>query len=294
MQRFPVVIPGQRCRRASLPYHSLAERAHELQSQLDAEPAPHATPHAHTLEGLTVPEIYDKLYLDFFEERSRRKNSERNANALQRAWTWCVDNKVDFGTYVAANMTLMRDKTLRYGFQPNMLSGVNAQKRYHGYMARTNRQFRHGHRSARIQTDTWLGRTRVAAVLTETAVAEIYVGANLNDCATTWEEAMVSAGGLCVEWKSLTNRRGKAWVELCKLWNTERAESERQLMILHAAWNVAQGLQPGLPERIGYTEFLWPSFLSLMQEILPERRVREKVDLSDVDVVQWGKGLVDG
>lgn len=281
MQRFPVVIPGQRCRRASLPHHSLAERVHELQSELDEEPIQDAGA------------IYDKLYLELLGEESRRKPSPRNKAMLTRAWAWCEDNKVDFGTYVAANMTLLRTSSKRR-FQPNMLSGANAQNRYHGYMARANRRYRHGHRDAFAATETWLGRTRVNAVLSETSIAEIYVGANLNDCPTTWEEAMGAADTLCAEWTSLTNRRGKVWVEISKLWDSKRAESERQLMIVSAAWNVAQGIQPGLPERIGYTEFQWPAFLSLMQEILPERRVREKVDLSDVDVLLWGKGLVDG
>ena len=275
MERTPV-NSSRSAKRARLPYHSLAERLEELRLEVDREP-----------DALFVGRLYDHLYRAHFDKPSRRDPSNMRTNTiLGRVFSWCLQHDVDVATYIAANMTLLKPRLGRHGFQPNMLSGENAAMRYNGYLSRANKRYRRGTHEVFIGSETWLGRTREQLAMAEETVADYFVRLNLKDRDVTWDEA-IEVCEVSDAWIEFTNGRG-AWRTFAKLYDSKRPEQERRLMQLRAAWAVAQGLRSGLPNRIGFTEFSWPAFLDLMRQVLPAPR--PMVSVGDVDDLgdTWG------
>lgn len=259
----------------SLPFRSLSERIRDLEAELDRVP-----------DARFQQRIYDQLYLLHFGKPSRAKPSLKTNEIFGRLASWCARNEVDFATFIAANMTLLKPRLKRYGFQPNMLRGENAERRYNGYLARANRRYRCGSHSVFAGTETWVGRIRADLVETESEIADVFVRANLGGEPTTWEQAVACCEHTAV-WVEFAKKRG-AWTTLVSFYGSDRPVEEQKLAQLRAAWSVAQGLQHGLPDRIGFTEFTWSGFLDLMRQVLPEPKTRSAVDLGEVDVTVWG------
>lgn len=275
MERTPVTS-SRNAKRARLPYHSLAERLEELRREVDREP-----------DATFVGRLYDHLYRTHFDRPSRRDPSNMRTNTiLGRVFSWCLQNEVDVATYIAANMTLLKPRLGRHGFQPNMLSGDNAAMRYNGYLSRANKRYRRGTHEVFIGSETWLGRTREQLVMAEEAVADYFVRLNLRGIDVTWDAA-VEVCEVTDAWIEFTNHRG-AWRTFAQLYDSKRPEQERRLMQLRAAWAVSQGLRTGLPNRIGFTEFSWPAFLDLMRQVLPDPRPMVSVGAVDDLGDAWG------
>lgn len=274
LDRTPVAADAPK--RAKLPYQSLAERLAEHRKQTDRSPDP-----------TFVGRLYDHLYQLHFDRPSRRRSDDLRTNAiLGRVFSWCVMHDVDVATYIAANMTLLKDRLGRHSFQPNMLSGEKAANRYNGYLSRANKRYRRGTHEVFVGSETGIGRLREQLALSEESVAEYYVRVNLRGVTVTWEDA-IDCADVTSEWVDFTNHRG-CWRSLAEVYGQDRPAQEFRLMQLRAAWSVAQGLQNGLPNRIGFTEFSWRAFLDLMQQVLPERKPAPAgVDLTDIGDT-WG------
>lgn len=277
VNRQPVLDATHR-ERASLPYFSLSERVRDLEHELDRI-APE------DLQG----KIYDQLYRLHFGRRSFRRNDNmRHNTALGRAYRWCLENEVDFATFVAANMTLLGDRCGRYGFQPNMLSGENAIRRYNGYVARANRRYRRGNRDA-FGGKTWIGLIRQRATATETEIGDLFVHTNLSGGSLTWEDAcdLVERSE---EWSDLQQRRG-AYLRIADLYGKYRADRERTLVTWKAVWNVAQGLRHGLPDHFGFTEMTWSFFLDFARSHLPDAPAAASFDMPFAGIIDWRSRL---
>lgn len=275
MQRRPVrSASGTVVERAALPTPCLSQRILDLQAEADAEPE-------------AIGRLYDKLFLKHFGFPSPRRASTRANIAFGRVFAWCTRHGVRIADYIAANMLLLKPRLGRHTFQPLMLSGERAERRYNGVLGRANRRFQSGSMRVFDDRETWLGRLRAAVCVSEQDVAEVYVEVNLAGEELSWADAagMVETTD---EWRQF-QRRGLAFHDLIVRYGIVAAEREALLASLRAAWAVAERLEHGLPDKIAYHRFSWPAFVRLLRYLgfAPKRTEQVLVPLC-VGGSQWG------
>jgi len=256
---------------------SIAERLHALEASIDEAD-----------EDETVEEAYARLYQEFFGRKPRLGKSVQHARAFERVRELTSSGDIDASTYIAGNMWAMRDYAdkLPYGFQPSMLSGEKALRRYHAYLGHLRRRYRHGRHSGK-NTHTERGRLRRQLFEAEHEIAEWFVAGRIDGGDGTWDEAVdyVNPGP---EWRAANgNRGGATYHKLCAVFGTKGLARERELATLRAACAIAEQHQHRLADRIGASAFDWPAFARLLQRILPKPEPVASADLSEIPGRTW-------
>lgn len=280
MQRTPA-IAGPDDEIYESPHSSLSQRLVALRDRLDSHP-------------VLIGEIYDALYLKHFGVPSRRKRSTTNNLAFGRVFAWCLNHEVAVADYIAANMLLLRDRyPLRaksgrvINFTPGVLVGSKAEARYNGVLRRANSRHRQGTTDVFDATETWLGRIRSNLFQAEYDVAEVFVSAHLDGRSPSWRDV---SGDVETnqDWRDFYAGRG-AFASVANSYSRERAVTELMFAQLRAAWCVAEGVQHGLADRVGFSDFNWPDFSRLMCYVRDQRPKRERVDVTPHSGSSWGK-----
>lgn len=257
---------------------SLSQKLVELHTELNRLPE-------------SAEKVYDRLFALHLGEPSRRKDTPRNRALLERAQAWCAQHRVSFADYISANLILLRTRgwsperksarsytrkgrTFRVRIVPSWLLGAAAERRYNGVLGRANRRYQTGSTLV-FPRATWIGCIRENLFYAEFGAGELFVSLRLAGDPITWEEAVALTTPNNPDWSDFQRQVGR-FTQLVTLVNQQRAVAERDFARLRAAWSVAQRVQPGLADRIGFTEFSWPAFADILAYATEDRRARRE------------------
>lgn len=242
--------------------------------------------------------LYDRLFILHFGRQSMRRNTPRNVSALSRIATWCAQHRVNVADYISANFILLSTrgvntfkktkptddetpepskrpkgkKRWRVRIVPAWLSGPTAERRYNGVLGRANRRFQVGSISA-FTNETWIGRLRENLFYAESGAGELFVSLRLAGDPITWAQAVELTKPSNPDWADFQHRVG-CFSVMANLLGEQRATAEARFAALRAAWSVAERVQPGLADRIGFTEFSWSAFADVLAYATESRRAR--------------------
>ena len=226
--------------------------------------------------------LYDELHRQHFGKPSRRRRTHRNDVIFGRLLSFMLTEEVDPTTFISANMEMLRERCANspYGFQPNMLSGEKARARYNIYIRRANRRYHRGRADAFAST-TALGIFRLELAVSEGEVAGYYVHAGLSGDLVSWEEA-IAASSPTQTW--LDAQQGRS-----KYGTTFNLDHERRLATLTAAVAVSESVETGLSTRIGFDDWSWEAYRTLVCRLFPPVEPAP-VDLRGIPGLVYGAG----
>lgn len=226
---------------------------------------------------------------DFFFRRpdqlrtaKQRQYYRRAVAAAERAADTCRARGLDLATFITAQMDtfaamrargehawIRRAKT----FPVNWLSGKGALPRYRVYLTIAYRQMRRARADA-LDHCTTLGRLREQLAADEEAVAAEFCRAWRTDGTATWD-ASVAAVQPSDTWRAVTARQQapvaavrQHYRRLRTRYGEARLVQEHRLATLRSAFALAETVQHGLPDRIGFTDWSWPSFARLLTRVV--------------------------
>lgn len=221
-------------------------------------------------DGESVEETYTRLHQEFFGRRPRHGASARHAKAFETVRN--LPPEIDRETYIAGNMWAMQAfaKESPYGFQPMMLSGERAMRRYHAYLGQMRRRFRHGRHTAKT-SHTERGRLRRELFETEHEIAEWFVSARVAGKQTTWSDAVSYVNPGAVWTAAHKGGPVDTYHRLCSVFGTQAVPREAVYATLRVACAIAEQYEHRLADRIGVRVFDWPAFADLVARILPSQ-----------------------
>lgn len=237
------------------------------------------------------PESAEAVYTRLFRETFGKKpfiDHERHRSTIARVAKSCADQGIDLETYIAGNLWAMKrwaEANPRIGFQPTHLSGENALRRYHAYLGRLSRRFRHAKHEA-TAGESPASFLRRQLFLGEYAVAEHFVAAYVASGEADWKAAVLGADPN-QHWLALEERDRSAYQRACGLFGTSQYRREREFARLRAAAALAETYQHGLADRIGFTSFEWADFAKLVRRIVGAPKPTSAPDLAEVPGVAW-------
>lgn len=255
--------------------HSLSELLFAAEREIDTQ-----------RDRETVEDTYRRLYRDFFGRAPRHGQSvmhERGFDAVK-----ALPDDVDRETYIAGNMWAMRDfaNASRFGFQPMMLSGERAMRRYHAYLGRLRRRYRCGKHTSN-NTSNELGKVRRQLFEGEHAVAEWFVAGRVAGRVERWEDAVAYVSPSDVWTAAHGYGPKRTYHRLCTTVGTRRLAAECAYATLRAASAIAEQYQHRLADRIGVRGFDWGAFADLIQTTVQPRAGGDAPDLTEVSGKAW-------
>lgn len=222
---------------------------------------------AHGLDlDVEMPELYARVYELYFGRRPVMASvqSPSRASILSRLRVFCIREDIDVTFWIAANMAAMQQacKTgrvgaMRSGFQPNMLVGEGARRRYNIAITKLSKL-------RRVVVEELLlkySRARVQhkLVACEQSVGEMYVASWVIGKPMTWLEAR-RAVKTSLEWRGM-----------------QRDSALARYVMLQAAFYVVSRYKVGLADYVGLQgEFSWEALARLMRDVFGGRTVQEK------------------
>jgi len=285
---------------ARLPYRSdAASLAQEADKELEALSV-------ETIDESQFREIYVHLYQLHFRSTPRLRSPKKDPKTdliFSRVYSWCVFNDADPATYITANMHGMtrwldekRKTNRKITFQPNMLSGPNAIRRYEIYVSMANRRKRGDVDGYDYRTVE--GHRRAEFLLTEQEVARRYVAAAIAGSPCEWFDAIEETRErdlLDPEWealyrwsrgKPLDDRSAHTVDSLICCYGKSGLRTELEAYRSLAAVYVARTYRADLPDVVGCDVFSWDALIELLMAL--PRRSSRPVDLSRVSGTLWG------
>lgn len=237
-----------------------------------------------------APETPEALYVRLCREatgQTPRLVTDRQRAVFTAVVKSCAEQGIDLATYIAGNIWALRRwlaTHTRIGFQPTLLSGENALRRYHAYLGHLSRHFKRARHGANVG-ETPAATFRRQLFLGEFAFGEAFVAQFLAFGEATVASAIEEADPN-EKWLGLETQRKSAYHAACVLFGAKGLKLERECARLNAAAAVAETYQHGLADRIGFTEFTWLGLARLIKRLVPTR-TRERVELSDVEGAVW-------
>ncbi len=245
-------------------------------------------------EGVMDPlEVYAVLYEKHFGRRPSAAHLEaaRTVRILYRVQAYCRASDIELAMYIGAQMRGMKKGgfPVRFGrsigFQPNMLLGEKALRRYDIDVQKGRKRFQSPVENVH-DSDTMVGKLMDLFTLDEMEVAEYFVHATLVGEDVTWGRAIKQTHP-SEEWY------GVDLVE--RGWPGTRALSAlrqdfthtvvfgcKEVGRLRAAVSIAAQVKPGLADRIGASVFEWPAFADMLLDRFGPKIRRPAPDLSGV------------
>ena len=228
-----------------------------------------------------IPNLYCRLHEKHFGRLPSKKSIETRmaVNTFVRLRKFCKKTGADPITFVTAQMhgmkSLLKDNE-QMSFQPTMLSGKNAVKRYNIYISIAARRQRT--LSDTLDSETTLDKLLSMLTLNEEIVAEYYVASILIGEAIDWDDAIDEVEP-DDDWVAINselvnlNKEGKILrFKLARIYSSDLLSRCKSVAQLRAAIAIAGKYVAGLPHLIGYNkEFFWEAYASFLKRILGDR-----------------------
>lgn len=241
-----------------------------------------------TASSASVEDIYARVYREFFGRLPRHGASTVHKRAFDYVREVTADGSVDVETYIAGNMWALQEfaSKNRYGFQPMMLQGERAMRRYSAYLGRLARRYRHAKHSGHT-TGTERGDMRRMLFESEHEVGEWYTASVVAGRAVTFEQAIEHVAPSDV-WIALQSKgQSKAYARACLIFGSANVQAEKRLASLRAAEAVANSYESGLADRVGVQRFDWHSFALLVKRLIAPVMVERATAPVDHWVEKW-------
>lgn len=257
------------------------------------------------LKSPSVEALYARLYEKHYGRAPTRKSmaTTRSRNAFEHVRKLVESEGVDPALYVTANMHGMAawlEEQKRIGranvsFQPNMLSGENAYRRYVVYCRRARKQA-YGADVEAMDGLTYLGDLINEIAADEERIGHYYVVSWISDDRITWVEAAMEAEPEAA-WMSTDPtfmRSGYAYPKkyadsLSWRFGMDGVRQIKKVARLRAAVAVANLMTPGLADQLGcHTRFRWRAFAELMAMLFPKVEREELSELLKQIGCFWG------
>ena len=279
-----VLCPVQdRCRSAMGEWSS-SESVYERCRNLEAESQ---TPRLEVALQLEV--IYDAEYRRIFGRAPRRKRTHRNDLIFSRTLAYLLREGIDPATYVAANMTALKDAPVvrKHGFQPNMISGDAAKIRYNDFLRAANAKYRRG-LSDVTEAGSALGVLRRSLFDGEQVVAELFVRTRWTGFSISWDDAIRRADPNEI-WRSIKSSSGETYAHWSPVLGSKGIAREIRLAELRACVAVLDSLLPGLSRRVACrdVDVDWLSVANFLVRTFDPPKPRQ-YDLSGIPGDLWG------
>ena len=234
----------------------------------------------------TFLEAYKRMFVQFFGRVPHGLNAPRNAKALARAKALCDERGIPYWVWISAQMHCMLpwlNSSLtpgaRVGFQPRMLAGSGAERRYKGYVEYRHKVYRNVSAVPPSETEEGL----LLAILQ--GAEESYGSAIVND---------LPVPDMPLTWRAVIDgdKEHSAFMHYALIrdkMGPERLSLLRRLVQLRAAFSVVEKVKHGLPDLIGvapFERFDWPFMRDFLRRLFPPKR-KEAVSLSFADGYVW-------
>lgn len=238
----------------------------------------------------SASESIDVIYTRLFREAFGRKPfiASRQRTVLERVERDCAANGTDVETHIAGNLWAMSRWVAanpRIGFQPMHLCGENALRRYHAYLGRLARRFRHARHDGSTG-ETPAANLRRQLFLGEYSVGEEFTARFMQDGCADWDGCVRDADPNR-DWLALERGKESHYHRACNLFGAPQLRVEREYARLRAAAAIAETYQHGLADRIGFTHFTWQSFAELVRRVVEPREKSRVTELAEVEGLAW-------
>lgn len=229
---------------------------------------------------MDADELYARLYQKHYGRRPRPDlfRSKRWRAWLNKAETFCEEKDIDLSVWMTAQMHGMkkwimaqRKTNKRIAFQPNMLVGEKAFRRYEIYRAIARRRFKQA-RDTTMDSDTEIGKFIEALLDGEEVVGGYYVAARVAGDRMSWEQAIEETSPPSL-WKmirgGMKDKEYRRWfLATVNRYSVERIHQWRWLARVRAMVNVARHYNAILPDRIGVDENpTWDGIAALLARL---------------------------
>jgi hypothetical protein len=233
-----------------------------------------------------------------YKPRERTLSSKRTQAALEKARAVCEEKSLDLAVWITAQMHAFQNAKVKdrngrkLAFQSNWLGGPKALDRYQVYTQWAKRKFNRPREDA-FDSRTRLGVLRLTLAGDEERIAHAFVFARAQGEPITWDAAVIDAEP-GPEWLAVAGQVDDLPVRHCRTeletrFGRETLQRERRRAQLTAAWNIAQGIQHGLPDRMSIAgDFSWKEFADFVARLLRGRPEPVEPDLDDLDGTLWG------
>ena len=242
-----------------------------------------------------VVDVYCWAYKQHFGRKPRRESLEsgRGLTHITSANMYCIKHSIKFSEWVAVQMYALRDHLPEtWGFQPNMLRGANAEKRWQTQQEMDTRRFKKAGGTT-FANKTELGSLWQELTLEEEDVGEFYVASVVRNIKVTWQEAVVftrpsDLWRAVVEKEQARTMAGRSiYSQLSQQHSADLLEQSYALARARAYVRVAATYDPTLPERIGVSGTVtWEALAELLRKLYGDYAALE-VDLQGVTGIAW-------
>jgi len=250
--------------------------------------------------AIDITTLYEQLFLRHFGVKTRTAGKPHAQKFLTRVKELCTKFGIDPETYIVAQMDALkpwlsepRQVARKMRFQPSMLSGENAARRYNGYLITAYYRMRKVDARA-LDIQSYEGKMVSQAYADELEIVSDYVDEVYAGGKQTYEQIATSEKRTPA-WFALVSTSKDLKVEVLRsgivdVYGLKYLRKLRRLIRFKVALATCERYRAGLSARLAARDsFTWNDFASAVKRLVPPRKRGNEADLTGIPGAEWGR-----